>query len=335
LSTRPHTMLATTQLCARRTRALSSFVQRWSSSLSQSEKQNIQSWIDTQPLPNKQAPLTDHISSSRIQALCFTLPTLDGSSPTPSRRLSENLVKTGSLLSPGHHLTFCNPPAPERELDADATIRLLSPPAPFVRRMWAGGKFEFKRPIRVGDYIQAQGIVSRIEGKRLDSEKPMILVEQVIETKGAEDSETCIRETRSHVYVPVTSERRVRTIKDLPKPDFSFRYLPTETTLFRFSALTFNAHRIHLDREYAQGIEKLPERLVHGPMTALMLLETIEHNRPERLEIDTLEYRATNQLYVNQPITIQGSWLSEKEVKVWAQSEDGVVGMVGEAHLRD
>lgn len=77
------------------------------------------------------------------------------------------------------------------------------------------------------------------------------------------------------------------------------------------------------------------ERLVHGPMTALVLLEAVENNRPANLRIATFEYRATNQLFANNRITIQGSWMSEDKMnlRVWAQSDDGVVGMVGEARL--
>lgn len=73
---------------------------------------------------------------------------------------------------------------------------------------------------------------------------------------------------------------------------------------------------------------------MHGPMTALMLLETIEHNRPGHLKILSFDYRATNVLLVNRPITLHGTWSNEQQVKVWAQS-DGMVGMMGEVQLRD
>ncbi|KAF8583654.1 hypothetical protein K439DRAFT_1286205, partial [Ramaria rubella] len=329
---------------------------RRSSSLSQSEKEKISSWIANHRLPKSQPELFDHVSASQLRALGCTLPTLDGTIPPPPCRRSMLDFSNGSLLSPGHSLVFCNPPAPERELDVDATVRLLPPPAPFVRRMWASGKFEFRSPLRVGDNIRAERAISKIEAKRLDSDNPMIIVEQTIDTKlqpvesknsnrhniGSVD-DVCISETRSHVYVPLTNDRRVRTFSDLSQPDFSFTYTPTDTTLFRFSALTFNAHRIHLDKEYSQNVERLPERLVHGPMTALMLMEAVEHNRPPNLRIATFEYRATNQLFVNRPITVNGTKLKEKnedegkdenvmKLRVWAQS-DGVVGMVGEVYL--
>ncbi|KAF8521172.1 hypothetical protein JB92DRAFT_2708053 [Gautieria morchelliformis] len=325
-----------------RTRAVTSQVQRWSSSLSQSETKSVESWIARQSLPSSQPALYDHISGSQLNALGCTLPTLNGTIPPPPHRRTD--FSYGSVVLPGHLLVFCNPHAPERELERDATIRILAPPMPFVRRMWAAGKFEFKRPLHVGDNIKAERAVSTIGAKRLDSENPMIIVEQIIHTKTVEGSQprsppsmlsdVCVTETRSHVYVPLTNERRVRPIRDLPKPDFSFSYTPTDTTLFHFSALTFNAHRIHLDKDYSQNVENLPERLVHGPMTALILMEAVENNRPEHLSIDTFEYRATNQLFVNQAITVHGNWVSGSKIKLWAQNDDGVVGMVGEAYLK-
>ena len=68
-------------------------------------------------------------------------------------------------------------------------------------------------------------------------------------------------------------------------------------------------------------------------MTALILMEAIEHHKPKDLSIDTFEYRATNQLFVNHSITIHGNWAGSR-IKLWAQSDDGVVGMVGEARLK-
>ncbi|KAF8530107.1 hypothetical protein BU17DRAFT_78676 [Hysterangium stoloniferum] len=315
---------------------------RWSSTLSQPEKDRITSWITNQKIPADQPTLTDHISFAQIRALGCTLPTLDGRSQLPPHR---NVGLTqGSTLSPGHSLIFCNPTAPEHELESDATTRTLSPPEPFVRRMWAGGRFEFKRPLCIGEDIKAEAAVTSIEIKRLELENPMVIVEQRITTKpintsvanlpNRSEEDACIIETRSYVYVPLTNERRIRRVKDLPDSHFSFSYTPTDTTLFRFSALTFNAHRIHLDRGYSQRVENLPERLVHGPMTALMLLEVLENNRPQDLQISTFEYKATNPLFIDRRITIHGNWLNKHDAELWAQTDDGVVGMTGKASLK-
>lgn len=70
-------------------------------------------------------------------------------------------------------------------------------------------------------------------------------------------------------------------------------------------------------------------------MTALMLLEVIENNRPPNLRIERFEYRATNPLFVNERITIAGKWVNEKEVRIWAQSDENIVGMRGQVWLKE
>jgi hydroxyacyl-ACP dehydratase HTD2-like protein with hotdog domain len=121
-------------------------------------------------------------------------------------------------------------------------------------------------------------------------------------------------------------------------------------TLFRFSALMFNAHHIHLDQEYAQKKEGYPgwsshlpihvefadkrgiERLVHGPLTAMMLLETVAFNNPGRA-IKSFEYRARNPIIVNQPSTINGVWKDATTAALWCVDGNGVVGMTGLVEL--
>lgn len=77
------------------------------------------------------------------------------------------------------------------------------------------------------------------------------------------------------------------------------------------------------------------ERLVHGPLTALTLLEVVENTRPSNLRIVRFEYRATNPLFINALITIEGKWTSDKEVSIWARSEDNIVGMKGHVWLKE
>jgi hydroxyacyl-ACP dehydratase HTD2-like protein with hotdog domain len=137
-------------------------------------------------------------------------------------------------------------------------------------------------------------------------------------------------------------------VLDLPRPDFSLKFTPSPTTLFRFSALTFNGHRIHLDRDYARESEGYPgkfiaivsesqialytERLVHGPLTALMLLETLAHHHPEA-QVKSFEYRALNPVVVGEVLTFNGTWNGSKEVVLWVQNEAGMVGMKGKVLL--
>ena len=135
-------------------------------------------------------------------------------------------------------------------------------------------------------------------------------------------------------------------VEGLPTSAFSFSYTPSATTLFRFSALTFNGHHIHLDRDYAQRSEGYPgtsrvlakrvlylltmrlERLVHGPLTALMLLETLLFHRPDA-KLRSFKYRAINPVAVNRPMTIHGALEGDGKALLWTEDADGVVGMNG------
>ena len=130
-------------------------------------------------------------------------------------------------------------------------------------------------------------------------------------------------------------------------PDFVFEFLPTPKMLFRFSAVTFNAHLIHLDKQYATEVEGYPgksssrifvpppsklvstERLVHAPLTALMMLEVTSMQQPA-VPFKYFEYRARNPLFVNEPVLIKGTWEGHCIVQLWAESAtSGVIGMTG------
>jgi len=117
-------------------------------------------------------------------------------------------------------------------------------------------------------------------------------------------------------------------VRDIPSTiDFVFRYTPSPVTLFRYSALMFNAHHIHLDKEYCQREEGYPERLVHGPLTAQMLLESVIFHFPN-VQFSHFSYRATNPLFVNRNLTINGTWTDDQTIKLWC-CDGNIIGMVG------
>jgi len=126
----------------------------------------------------------------------------------------------------------------------------------------------------------------------------------------------------------------VRSPEDASKADFQFTFIPSRTTLFRFSAITFNAHRIHLDPEFCRHVEGHPDCLVHGPLTALLLLDLLSLNLPPSQIITSFEYRATHPLVVEHAITLNGTWgKNQSEVKLWAVDDEGRVGMTAHAGI--
>ncbi|GAB1200555.1 hypothetical protein APSETT444_009928, partial [Aspergillus pseudonomiae] len=101
-------------------------------------------------------------------------------------------------------------------------------------------------------------------------------------------------------------------------PEYRLQIKPTRSLLFRFSALTFNAHSIHLDEAYTQNIEGFRNLLVHGPLTLTLLLAVLEaHLAKSNQIIRELDYRNLAPLYVDEPLTICGKPKSGKDNAVW------------------
>ncbi|KAL0946847.1 hypothetical protein HGRIS_013015 [Hohenbuehelia grisea] len=286
----------------------------------------LKSWMATP----KQLVLEDSLRPEHLTSLYVTLPTRD------ERVYAQPL--NGTPLGYGHHLVFFHARNPETLLRADGTDADFCPPEPFTRRMWAGGRITWngKKPLIVGRDATAKTSVQHVTTKGLETGNPMVFVNQKIDITMNGETEPSLHEERTHVYLPNrerAADAKARPISDLPTSvDFSYKYTPTPTTLFRFSALTFNGHYIHLDKEYAQKVEGYTERLVHGPLTALMLLEALVYHNPTAT-IKAFDYRARNPLMVNNPLTIYGAWKDQANVKLWCVDQNGTVGMTGIAEL--
>jgi len=304
--------------------------------LSTSQLSALDAWIQSP----KHLTTTDTLSPEHLHKLYVTLPTRTLNHSSSTRVPLQ--PKIGEPLGYGHHLTFFLPKNPEADLRSDGTDVDFCPPEPFTRRMWAGGKFTWSTSksaeLKIGDTARADSRILEIQKKGFEGKDPMVFVKQRVSfMKGGEsgkNDEVAIEEERTHVYLAgLGSTRTIKEVTGLPKADFSFTYLPTPTTLFRFSALTFNGHYIHLSKEYAQS-EGYSERLVHGPLTALMMLESFVFCRPDvQGKLRSFEYRARNPLVVNQTITLYGAWENDKSVQVWAKDENGTVGMTGRIAL--
>ncbi|KAJ7102991.1 hypothetical protein C8R43DRAFT_1092253 [Mycena crocata] len=309
-----------------------SLLRRSYSTLSR-DTQALDDWIASP----KQLVLQDTFSVERLSDLFITLPTRDGG------RRPFHEPKFADPLGHGSHLAFFHPRNPEHKLRFDGTDADFCPPRPFTRRMWAGGRmyWDAQNPLLVGQSAVSTSTVASIEKKGFEKGSPMILVTQNIKVTLAGKPQPSVVEERSHVYladsIPVNKVPRdgepLSIIKGIPPTaDYSFTFTPSLTTLFRFSALTFNGHYIHLDKDYAQLTEGYPERLVHGPLTALMLLEVTMLDNP-KAKISHFEYRARNPIIVNQPMTIAGVRNDEHNATVWCSNNEGVVGMTGSIQL--
>lgn len=179
------------------------------------------------------------------------------------------------------------------------------------RRMWAGGSLHAIRPVIVGEHAELR---SRLESVVEKTGRSGRLAFATVRQELWQGDHRCVKEEQRIVYCEAqpTPASQVHRTPPMPAtnrepPAWEETFLPTEVALFRFSALTYNAHRIHYDRTYAKA-EGYPDLLVHAPLTVLALLNAAERRWGTAA---TFEYRARAPLYANQPVRMIGRVVPE------------------------
>ncbi len=183
----------------------------------------------------------------------------------------------------GLHWCLCTPDAATAQLGEDGhPIRNDSPdsflpPVPLPRRMWASSKVAFLQPLRVGESVWRKSQIASITEKEGGSGK-LVFVDVLHETSSS--AGLAVRETQSLVYreavsadTPLSPPAAGDSAFDPTAWDRRRTLVPGETLLFRYSALTFNSHRIHYDLPYARDAERYRGLVVHGPLTSSLLLD--------------------------------------------------------------
>lgn len=217
------------------------------------------------------------------------------------------------------HWAFFLPDPEDGDLSADGHPRVgtFLPDTGLPQRMFAASAMTFHRPLALGREAVLTSTIAEITPKQgRTGALVFVEVDRVIVQDGAE----CIRERQSLVYRPAGSP--VAMPEPLPVEPEGERWDPTETHLFRFSAATFNSHRIHYDYPYATGVEGYPALVVHGPFTATRLAALAMRKGP----LKRFSFRAMAPLFLGQPIFLR----SAGEDAVEAVRCDGVVAMRAE-----
>jgi 3-methylfumaryl-CoA hydratase len=234
----------------------------------------------------------------------------------PVAALSQVLDQEAAVAGEGeplpplwHWLHFLEWPA-QRELGADGhpAHGHFLPPLPDRRRMFAGGRAEFTAPLRVGVPARRTSSLAKVEIKRgRTGEMAFVTVRHEI----AQEGETRVTEEQDLVYRVGEDERRSGGFGlDLGEAepsdaDWQLILRPSPTLLFRYSALTANAHRIHYDEPYVRGVEGYPGLVVHGPLLVQLMLELARREAPER-EIHTLSYRLRKPVFAGEQVCALG-----------------------------
>ena len=266
----------------------------------------------------------------------------DAVGPTPVVALTATLdhpaamVAAGTALPPLWHWLYFLPLHRQSELGPDGHARRggFLPPVALPRRMWAGSQFEFRSPVRVGDSVARTSTIEDVTTKEGRTGKLVFVkVRHELRCNGATDPS--LIEFHDIVY------REARTPGDVEPPpqpaplhaQWQREIVPDDVLLFRYSALTFNGHRIHYDRRYVTEVEGYPGLIVHGPLIATLLMDLLRRRMPDA-RVATFRFKAVRPTFDLHPFRVNGTLQDDgKTVRLWAQDHEGWLTMDATATL--
>lgn len=279
----------------------------------------LQAWI------GRSETVRDRIGATPVKALDATL-------DHPARE-----VEDGTPLPPLWHWLYFLPLHRQSEIGPDGHARRggFLPPVPLPRRMWAGSQFEFRSPVRVGDAVERTSTIADVSLKEGRTGRLVFVkVRHELRCNGA--GEPALVEFHDIVY------REAKRDGDVEPPPMPARtgaawqreIVPDDVLLFRYSALTFNGHRIHYDRKYVTEVEGYPGLIVHGPLIATLLLDLVRRHAPQA-DVASFRFKAVRPTFDLHPLRVNGQ-LEEggKAVRLWAQDHEGWLTMDATATLR-
>ena len=263
---------------------------------------------------------TELVTATPVAALSATLDR-DDPAPVP-----------GTALPPLWHWLYFTPLTRHSELGEDGHAKRggFLPAVPLPRRMWAGGRLEFLQPLRVGETVTR---VSSIKDVSIKQGRSGALVF------------VCVKHDFQTAQGLALSEEHDIVYRDAPRPDapapepapapldaqFSREIVPDPVLLFRYSALTFNGHRIHYDRSYVTGVEGYPGLIVHGPLIATLLLDLLRRNL-SHASVKRFSFKAVRPVFDLHPFSVHGK-LEGKTVTLWGRDHEGWLTMQATAEI--
>lgn len=276
----------------------------------------LQQWI------GKTEEIGDRLGAFQANALAATL---DRDDPP---------YLDGMALPPLWHFVYCltTTRMGGLGLDGHSARGGFLPPVPLPRRMWAGSRFTFNRSLRIGSDVRRVARVIGVEAKH-GRTGPLVFITarfDMIDRDGVAQVEE-----RDIVY---REEKRADDVEPPPPPapkDAVWRrvVIPDPVQLFRYSALTFNGHRIHYDPNFAVAQEGYPGIIVHGPLLATLLIDLLRRELPDAV-LTSYQFRAVRPQFAPRPITICGAPSSDgRAVRLWAEDRDGGLAMEATARI--
>ena len=243
-------------------------------------------------------------------------------------------VAPGMALPPLWHWLYFLPLHRQSELGPDGHAKRggFLPPVPLPRRMWAGSQFEWHGPLRVSDAVARSSTIADVTAKQGRS-GPLVFVTVRHEIRVNGAVEPALVEFHDIVY---RDAKQPGDAEPPPKPApqgaaWQREIVPDDVLLFRYSALTFNGHRIHYDRRYVTEVEGYPGLVVHGPLIATLLLDLLRRELPEA-RVANFRFKALRPGFDLNPLRLSGSREGHL-VRLWAQDHAGWLTMEALATL--
>jgi 3-methylfumaryl-CoA hydratase len=258
---------------------------------------------------------SDHIHEFAVRAMAATLDL--EVAPLP-----------GEPLPPGWQWLFFNPTVRRSELGVDGHPARggFLPPVELPRRMWAGSRIRYLVDIPVATQATRRSRILSVQNK---SGKRGSLCFVTVEHTTSCQGTVCIIEEQDIVYreaMPPGEGNPAPAERYEAQAQWSRRFEADTTLLFRYSALTFNGHRIHYDQSYARDEEAYPNLVVHGPLTATLLQQfAVEHNGGRRLT--SFSFRGVTPLFVSSAFQLEGRKENATTLALWARGPLGELAM--------
>ena len=246
-----------------------------------------------------------------------------------SRNLVKRIAATFGETAPGHGealpplWTWCffQEPVDEAQLGGDGHPARggFLPPADNRNRMWAGGRVEFIEPLIVGGEAHRLSTITHIEEK-LGRSGALLFV--TVRHDYSQDGRLCVREEQDIVYRE-PNPPKTGSGQGCEAGQWSETIAPTSTLLFRYSAVTFNGHRIHYDQPYVTHSEGYPDLVVHGPLIATLSLRAFRRAHPDK-RVRHFAYRGLRPLSLPAPFQVSGCLDAPGTARLWAGNADGI-----------
>ncbi len=263
----------------------------------------------------------DVVTEAPLAALAATL---DRDDPLP---------RAGDPVPPLWHWLYFLPLARQSEIGPDGHAKRggFLPPVALPRRMWAGGRLLFHEPLRVGDPMRRVSRIERIDAKEGQSGS-LVFVTVSHQVQGPRG--LALTEEHDIVYreAPAPGAALPPSIAAPTNPRFEREIAPDPVLLFRYSALTFNGHRIHYDRRYVTEVEGYPGLIVHGPLIATLLCDLLRRERPAA-RVARFEFKALRPLFDIHRFTVCGRDDGAGRIALWARDHEGALAMQASAGL--